>query len=250
MTDIREMQLEIVKMMEKVDSLFSDNGISYTLLGGSVLGAVRHKGFIPWDDDMDIGVFRNDFDNAEKLLSQMSEYVYEPAEKHVVPDAPIGHLHLVNDKYPIENSPTIDVFALDKVPSDEKSRKRLRRVANLHHLCVLRKTPKNRGIIKRITVSVLLHIIPNCIWNRLQKYSLRKIEGLNEFNFSFIGNIFGAWTEREYFDALIYKETERIQFENLQLPCPKQFDLYLMQMYGNYMQLPPKEKQVPKHREF
>lgn len=250
MTEIREMQLEIVKMMENVDSLFSDNGIAYTLLGGSVLGAVRHKGFIPWDDDMDIGVFRDDFDNAEKLLSQMSEYVYERAENHIVPDAPIGHLHLVNEKYPIENSPTIDVFALDKVPSDEKARKQLRRVANLHHLCVLRKAPKNRGKVKRMIVSALLIFIPNCVWNRVQKYTLGKIEKLNGKNFSCIGNIFGAWTEREYFDASIYKETERIQFENLQLPCPKNVDFYLSQLYGNYMQLPPKEKQVPKHREF
>lgn len=250
MTEIREMQLEIVKMMENVDSLFSEKGIHYTLLGGSVLGAVRHKGFIPWDDDMDIGVFRDDFGNVEKLLSQMSEYVYEKAEKHIIPDAPIGHLHFVNDKYPIENSPTIDVFALDKVPSDEKNRKKLRRVANLHHLCVLRKAPKNRGKAKRIIVSILLHLIPNCVWNILQKSSLRKIMQLNKQNFSCIGNIFGAWTEREYFDFSVYKETERIQFESLQLPCPKNVDLYLSQLYGNYMELPPKEKQVPKHREF
>ena len=56
MDAIREMQLEIVKIINKIDIVFKENNIQYFLLGGSVLGAVRHKGFIPWDDDMDIGI--------------------------------------------------------------------------------------------------------------------------------------------------------------------------------------------------
>ena len=156
MSEIREMQLEIVSMMKEVDALFTEHNIKYTLLGGSVLGAIRHNGFIPWDDDMDIGVLRKDFDQAEQLLSKNKKYVYEAAEKHIIPDAPIGHLHLVNEKYAIENSPTIDLFALDKVPSEKRARKRLRLIANLHHLSVLRLPPRNRGKIQRIIIKIIL----------------------------------------------------------------------------------------------
>lgn len=250
MSEIREMQLEIVSMMKEVDALFTEHNIKYTLLGGSVLGSIRHNGFIPWDDDMDIGVLRKDFDQAEQLLSKNKKYVYETAEKHIIPDAPIGHLHLVNEKYAIENSPTIDIFALDRVPSEKRARKRLRLIANLHHLSVLRLPPRNRGKIQRIIIKIILFMTPKKVWSFIQGKTLEYIVKLNNKNYTDIGNIFGAWAEREYFNSSIYLETVKSSFEDLKLPIPKQYDFYLSQMYGDYMQLPPPEKRVPRHREL
>lgn len=227
MSEIREMQLEIVSMMKEVDALFTEHNIKYTLLGGSVLGSIRHNGFIPWDDDMDIGVLRKDFDQAEQLLSKNKKYVYETAEKHIIPDAPIGHLHLVNEKYAIENSPTIDLFALDRVPSEKRARKRLRLIANLHHLSVLRLPPRNRGKIQRIIIKIILFMTPKKVWSFIQRKTLEYIVKLNNKNFTDIGNIFGAWTEREYFNSSIYLETVKSSFEDLKLPIPKQYDFYL-----------------------
>lgn len=248
MTEIRKMQLEIVKMISEVDKLFKLNDIKYTLLGGSVLGAVRHNGFIPWDDDMDIGVLRSDFEKVENLLSDLKPFVYERAENHIVPDAPIGHLHIVNDEYKIENSPTIDVFALDNVPEDEKSRKKLRFYANIHHLAVLRKAPEHRGNLKRLAVQILLKVISKNQWDKIQNKSFEKIMTLCHEKTGFIGNIWGFWTEKEYFSENIYKNLAEHDFENLKLPIPANFDTYLLQMYGKYMELPPPEKRVPKHR--
>lgn len=246
---IREMQLDIVEMMKDLDILFEKNGIKYTLLGGSVLGAIRHKGFIPWDDDMDIGVFREDFEKAEELLSTFKPYTYETTTRHIIPDAPIGHLHLVNEKYPIGMSPTIDIFALDYVPSEKKEQKKLRFIANIHHLAVLRRAPQNRGKLNRFVFGVLIKIIPNKLWDRIQTKSLNKIINYTKSK-NMIGNIFGFWTEKEYFMSEIYENLEKYQFENLLLPIPKEYDLYLTQLYGDYMQLPPVEKRVPKHKNF
>lgn len=246
---IREMQHDIVEMMNDLDKLFEKNGIKYTLLGGSVLGAIRHKGFIPWDDDMDIGVLREDFEKTEELLSSFKPYTYETTTKHIIPDAPIGHLHLVNEKYPIEMSPTIDIFALDYVPSEKKEQKKLRLIANIHHLSVLRRAPQNRGKLNRFIFGMLLKIIPNKMWDRIQKKSLNKIINYTKEK-NMIGNIFGFWTEKEYFKSEIYENIEKTQFENLQLPIPKEYDFYLTQLYGDYMQLPPVEKRVPKHKKF
>ena len=250
MTEIRKMQLAIVDMMRDLDILLRQNNIVYTLLGGSVLGAVRHKGFIPWDDDMDIGIMRKDFERAEKLLSEFSPYVYEHAEKHMIPGAPIGHLHLVNKIYAIENSPTIDVFALDKVPESKKARKRLRFIANIHHLCLLRRPPQNRGRLNRFIFTIFLKITHEKILDMIQRSSLKKITSNNEKEFLCIGNIFGFWAEKEYFPKDIYESRESLEFEGLSLPCPKDYDKYLTQLYGNYMQLPPVEQRVPKHREL
>ena len=250
MTEIRKMQLEIVYMMSDINALFNKNSIKYTLLGGSVLGAIRHNGFIPWDDDMDVGVFRVDFEKVEKLLSSMKKYVYEPAETHSVPDAPIGHIHVVNNTYKIENSPTIDVFALDYVPDDKKNQKKLRFYANIHHLAVLRRAPKNRGKIKRILFQFLLNTISEKSWDKIQRLSLKKIMEFCKNQNTWIGNIWGFWTEKEYFPREVYENLVVHDFEGMQLPIPADYNKYLSQMYGNYMELPPEEKRVPKHREF
>lgn len=248
MTDLRQMQLEILNMADDVDRLLNENGIRYTLLGGSVLGAVRHGGFIPWDDDMDIGILRNDFDKAEMLLSQMESYQYECAEEHIIPDAPIGHLHLVNDTYQIENAPTIDVFALDKVPDDKRKWRRLRITANLHHLAVLGRAPKHRGKMNKLFFSLFFKIVPKKILRFLKTNTLKSITANNKHDYRWIGNIFGAYTEKEYFPADIYTEVVRMDFENLKLPVPKEFSIYLTQLYGDYMKLPPEEARIPKHR--
>ena len=250
MSTLREMQLEIVEMIKVIDSVFEQNEIRYLLLGGSVLGAVRHGGFIPWDDDVDIGIFREDFDKAESLLKNLSSYVYENAEKHIVPDLPCGHLHLVNDLYPIDNSPTIDVFALDYIPEDKNVWKELRFYAYIHHVSVLRRAPRNRGLLPKILIGTVLFFIPNKIWDIIQKKSLEKVLAYARGKKDFIGNIWGYWTEKEYFPANIYENTVKAKFENLMLPIPSEYDVYLTQMYGNYMELPPEEKRVPKHRSF
>lgn len=249
MEELRKMQLDMVKMISDIDNVFSNSGIKYTLLGGSVLGAVRHNGFIPWDDDMDIGIFRKDFNHAEELLHNLKQYEYEFSEKHVIPDAPIGHLHLVNENYTLEHSPTIDIFALDNVPKSEKKRRALRFYANLHHLTVLRLPPKNRGKLKKILVGILLKFVPVFILDKLQGLTLKKIINFCDTD-EYLGNIFGFWTEKEYFKKNIYEDLVLHDFENLKLPIPKEYDTYLTQMYGNYMQLPPEEKRKPKHKNF
>ena len=91
---------------------------------------------------------------------------------------------------------------------------------------------------------------PKKVWSFIQRKTLEYIVKLNNKNFTDIGNIFGAWTEREYFNSSIYLETVKSSFEDLKLPIPKQYDFYLSQMYGDYMQLPPLEKRVPRHREL
>ena len=250
MTNLRDTQLEMVKMVAEVDKLFKENGIKYTLLGGSVLGAIRHKGFIPWDDDMDIAVWRKDFEKAENLLSNLKNYTYEFAQKHIIPDAPTGHLRLINEKYPIELSPNIDFFALDKVPSDKKERKKVQFMANIFHATVYRKPPKNRGKFNKFIFTIFFGIAPNFVLDILQNLSYKYMLNLQNKNYENLGNIFGAYSLKEDFKAEIYENLTLAEFENLKLPIPKDYDFYLTQMYGDYMKLPPIEQQKPKHKKI
>lgn len=250
MSEIRQMQEELVRMISDVDRLLNENGIQYTLLGGSVLGAVRHGGFIPWDDDMDIGIFRKDFARAEQLLSQIRPYQYEFADNLIIPDVPMGHLHFVNETYPIENSPTIDVFPLDTVPDNPRKWKKLRIIAGIRILVSIKRAPKNHGKFSKIVSLAFLKFAPKWLYGFLKRWSLKKILSYGNHGYRYTGNIFGAWTEREYFPTEVYAEHERKNFEGLLLPIPKDYNRYLSQLYGDYMKLPPEHERVPRHRSF
>ncbi len=246
--ELKELQSHILEMMKKVDALFKANGIFYVMLGGSILGAIRHKGFIPWDDDIDIGVLRKDIDKAEKLLSQMKEYQYESIEKHIVPDEPCGHLHYVKEEYTIETSPTIDFFAIDDVPNEnDKARtKKFMFYANVHHASVLRRAPKNRGLFKRFAVGTVLFLLPNKILDSLQEWSLKKMLAFDVGDSNWLGNVFQG--QKEFFPAKVYLETVDVEFEDSSFPIPKYYDEYLTKLYGDYMTLPPENERKPKHR--
>lgn len=250
MTDVelKEMQMHMLHMLKEVDALFKANNIFYVLVGGSVLGAVRHNGFIPWDDDVDICILRKDCEKAEQLLSNMTDYLYEPIEKHIIPDGPAGHLHLVNKKYKLENSPTLDFFTLDKVPAetDVKRTRKFMFNANVHHLCVYRRPPKNRGIKNKIILGTFLFFTPNFILNILQKNTLKKMLNADVGDSDWLGNVFQG--QKEFFPSEIYTDIIIHKFEDAEFPIPRQYDIYLKKLYGNYMELPPVEDRRPKHK--
>lgn len=251
--NLREMQLLIVKMMKAVDELFRENNIRYFIIGGSVLGAVRHQGFIPWDDDMDIAVMRPDFSRAEELLSSLKEYIYEPTEKHIIPDGPTGHLRFVNENQNIENSPTIDVFALDGVPDNihqEKIWKRFLITQNFYHLAVLGRPSKNRGLKNKIITWCLLNFIPKCVWKKIKEKTFKRLTSCDVKKSLYISNIFGVAGKKEIFSRGMFDSVTFGEFEGLRLPMPANPHEYLAQLYGDYMTLPPLEKRVPKHRGF
>ncbi|PYE40865.1 LicD family protein [Psychrobacter fozii] len=247
MNNIRSLQLKTVEMMREVDALFRANNIHYTLLGGSVLGAIRHTGFIPWDDDMDIGILRQDYHTAERLLATLKSYTYEYAEKHIIPDAPVGHLRFSKDLSNLASSATIDVFALDYVPVKQSQRKRFRLIANIYHACILRRAPENRGALSRSVLKLLFACFPHTFLDYLQTLSKQKLLNSSLKKQGHIGNVFGAWGEKEYFYQDIYMDLIFVAFEGLELPIPRRYDNYLSQLYGDYRQLPPIEQRVPKH---
>lgn len=110
---LREFQLNELSMLKAVSNQLDSVGIQFYLIGGSSIGALRHQGFIPWDDDIDIAIMRRDFQKAEEVLKGLDAIMlYDSVENHIVPDAPLGHVYM-NDGSPLEEAPRIDVFAID-----------------------------------------------------------------------------------------------------------------------------------------
>ena len=146
---LKSRQEKLLEMIKVIDRKFSEKGLFYVFIYGSALGAVREKGFIPWDDDIDIAIFREDTDLAESALGEL-DYYYETGEKHMRPSAPIMHVSSVNrdsvtPDFDIKDHPEMDIWIIDRVPKGRIKRKIARLTGLAHDFFTYRQVPATRG---------------------------------------------------------------------------------------------------------
>lgn len=252
--ELKKLQLE---MMDEIDEFCRKNKIQYYLIGGTLLGAIRHSGYIPWDDDIDIILFRDDY---EKLLkSFVSEsgntqiiqkdnvknynYLYAKAihTKTVLIESDIRHAIGVN----------IDIFSLDSMPEiKEDCEKIVRKVKFYKDILTLKylRYRKGRNIWKN-TVVFLCRYILKIIPDRFLINKGYKLFIQYHFNTGskLVANLGGAWGAREIFYRTDFLEAIEIDFEKRKYYIPKGYERILTSLYGDYMKLPPVEKRVTHH---
>lgn len=252
--ELREFQLKLLEMLREIDNILKKEKIQYFLVGGSVLGTVRHKGFIPWDDDIDIGLYREDFEKMEKIIQNHlpENLMYCKIGENKIQNAPIGYLYDVSNlELPLEKVPTIDIFAIDNVPESKFLRKIQMIFSQIYHLCIYRQPAKNRGKKAYYITKMILFIFPDFLLKLLERRSKKIITYWNKKETKNLCNLFGMkkyYAEimpKEYIGNPILKE-----FESYLFPIPEQWDKYLTHLYGDYMKLPPKELQKPHHKDF
>ncbi len=252
-------------LLKKADEVMRENKISYMLDAGTLLGAVRHKGFIPWDDDADICMMRKEYDKFLKIAPQVFKGDFGfilPGQKgdekfyDFVPKITYKKMNILQNaedeifyegKY---SNPQLDIFVIDKVP--------------------------NGKLGQMIHTKLLILIYGLAMGHRrtidYSKYS--KIESAVIFVLSKIGKIIPLHVTASLYDAAAsmfenkkyvmsthsamdhfgdcykyewYEKSTDGLFEDCVFPIPSGFDGILKKHYGDYMSLPPKEKQVPKH---
>ena len=258
--DIQKYQNTQLQMLEYTDKLCKELGITYYMIGGTLLGAVRHGGFIPWDADIDIAMPRADY---ERFLAYWRE---NPSEKyfyqhhttepnHLSPHAVLRlkGTHVVMKKRlsarykPAENGIYLDVFPLDEPPLNEKKQvkqskaiRRLQRVIELKAAYTYgAATGKLKSFAKK---AVQLCLLPFSLpWlNGQMDRQMRKYTGCGSGHLVSMASHYSY--RKQYMDAAIYGTPQRIPFEGGLFCAPAQTDAYLKQIYGNYMELPPVEK--------
>lgn len=248
-------QLEILR---EVDSFCKENNIHYYLMYGSLIGAVRHKGIIPWDDDIDICMTRNNYDRFLSVFpSDKSNGIYV-REQTVESKFPFYYAKVCMSNThafePIDNGQfdvgiSIDLFPLDPIPSDKKKRKKILRRVRFYRFKLIPHVidyTVNRPWYKKVCLSVMNRLFKKEAFYYIQR--IRKImSSLDDNDTELITEIMTPYGESAIFPKSWFNESINLTFEELSISVPKKYDNILSQLYGDYMVPPPVEKQISHH---
>lgn len=263
---MKEMPLEEVlklqvEILAKVDAFCRDHSILYTVDGGTCIGTVRHKGYIPWDDDIDIAMTRPNYDrfihsfngNFEELVL----YAPELDWNYYAPYANVCDNRTVlyegaNRHNGMDIGVKIDVFPIDGVASDLSVYHRYSKLLKLLWRLLFVKRYDNNTLIPRQKKAFLKYSIIKLISSPLRYSFIQQLINKLATKFpydtaEFVEDFVMPWPHDVRCSRQAFEEYEDAQFEDITVSILKGYDEYLTKLYGDYMKLPPEEKRVNHH---
>ncbi len=253
---LKKIQIEILNV---VDEFCKKNNIKYFLDCGTLLGAVRHKGYIPWDDDIDVGMLRDDYNKFMELFNRNNtryKFLCNELDKDFL--YPIGKvvdtntiLYEPDQKTGIKLSVNIDVFVYDNAPDDDVECQKMFKVKEKYGRLRIAKLYPDRYDHSSLKKRIIRFFLKNYFKFIPKDYYTKKIiqnskKYINEKT-KRVGN-FTSLT-KVTFDKKLFNSFTNLVFENKKYPAPVGYDEYLTNFYGDYMTPPPKEKRV-RHHDF
>lgn len=248
----------LLNLLKVFDSFCKKNNLKYYLLGGSALGAMRHGGFIPWDDDIDIGMPRKDFDRLLSIFPQngIGNVVLRTNDRnridHVYPWAKIedSATSLIVEWHKHLNPKTgvfMDLFPLDGAPDSFIHRKKhILQIQKLrYYLARSYKKDWSENMIKNLVLMMIRNNLGRKLIVKLNDFLLKKYSYDNS---KYVGNPMGEWGVKEVMKKEIYGNPRKIIFEDMISFVPERTDEYLTNLYGiNWNVLPPLNKRKSDH---
>jgi lipopolysaccharide cholinephosphotransferase len=253
-------------LLEKLMEVCDRNGLRYFASYGTLLGAVRHKGFIPWDDDIDITMPRKDFDKLKLIAAEEFSYPYFLQTSENDPE------HFMAGHFKLRNSTTtykdylnlghscnqgcfIDITALDNVFDDPNKRRKQIKKIEFYKTLLFAKVYGNDF--------VSLYDYSPREWKRYKliaklvshKWLCKKFNEACKVCSNETTKL-GVFTQKtgdyefRYFERGIFEESIMLEFEHLKIPVPKEYDRYISLVWNNGMELPPEEERKQRHEAF
>lgn len=239
----------LLKLLDKFVEVCEQNHLQYYLAGGSVIGAVRHKGFIPWDDDIDVHMPRADYEKLQSLPDSVwgeemhlatwrktKNYTYDFLKLELLNTTVIERLHpdYVGGIF-------LDVFPLDFI-SDDKAEvlafeKKMHKIENRYIECTIKNDNDCQSIWELVTLKLKRSFYNHKNWmEKWEKLAMSFGENQDKICYSHAYFYYKGGMNVEWFG-----EGVALDFEGRQVLVPSEYDAYLKHVFGDYMKLPPVE---------
>ena len=256
--DLRKAQLLMLKILKEVHKICEENNIKYFLSDGTLIGAIRHQGFIPWDDDLDIGMLREDYEKFCKIAPQIlsENFILQNFQTDKGYGLQFGKVILKNTVW-IEKVAKntnrqwsgiyIDIFPYDNITENKKKQKLINRLYIFIQGLILIKfkyinisnyesmAKKLKYVLKKIYLCTISKKLLIYIRDSICKRYLNKSKSLVT---KYGGNFYKNQNPYNF-----YKDLTLQNFEDTSFYIPKNYDKILKNLYENYMEIPPIEKQ-------
>ena len=256
---LKLLQIKETEILKEIDRLCRKHNIYYTLAYGTLIGAIRHKGFIPWDDDIDIFMTRDNFDKFISVINEMDKkffYVDSFYNKHyglrfgkVMMNGTIMQEQVTSKKVPC--GIFVDLFVMEKTSLNKKEQIKqfndywaLRRVSLRRSHYVIKKNPIHRFIFN--VFGCLFKLIPTSYLNKKDNKIKLRFNDLKDYKW-----INFEIADKDFSQAIIDKDVFEnyidVDFDGNKFMIVKNYDALLVPAYGDYMQLPKEEDRRPIH---
>jgi lipopolysaccharide cholinephosphotransferase len=253
---LNQLQKKLLEMFEWLTNFLHENNLRYYMIDGTMLGAARHKGFIPWDDDIDIAMPRDDYEKLLTLLKDdLDHYVVESPNSSAA-----DYVYGISKFYDINTTMTeelkhnvtrgvyIDIFPLDGIGNTMSESLKNYKSVDFFNMLLAMKTSKYRKDRKwwKNCATFIGNIIPVSP-KKLSKKLDRKCAEYNYDNCEYVGSLLSTYRAREIMKKDVYGNPTLYKFEHLDVYGPEKYDEYLTILYKDWRKLPPEDKRKSAH---